>query len=115
MRGTHDGKPAGAVFGSVLRWYRHAMKSTSLLPRVLRGAALALLLLGLGVWIASGARVGWTQTSAVTLQKDEITGIEYPVRRTAFLPGLEVPALGAAAAAALAGLSLLARRSTSRA
>lgn len=83
------------------------MQTSYRLSRGLRAAALILFLAGLGVWIAGGARVGWTQTSSVTLQRDEITGIDYPVRRAAFLPGVEVPLAAAAFAAVLAGLSLI--------
>jgi hypothetical protein len=78
--------------------------------KLLRIAALIVLLGAVGGWIASGARVGWTQTSITELKTDEITGIEYPVRQPAFVPGLEVPVAGVLLAAGLAGLSLLARR-----
>lgn len=91
------------------------MKSTTRITRGLRGAAVALFLAGVAVWAAAGARVGWTQTSTVSLQRDEITGIDYPVRRAAFLPGVEVPLLGAAVALALAGASFIPRRAVSRA
>lgn len=86
------------------------MKFSSRLTRGLRAAALVLFLAGLGVWIAGGARVGWTQTSTVAMQRDEITGIDYPVRRDAFLPGVEVPLAATAFATLLAGLSLIRTR-----
>ena len=54
------------------------MKSSTRIHRVLRLSAVALLLAGVGVWFATGARLGWTQTSAVTMQRDEITGIGDP-------------------------------------
>ena len=58
---------------------------TKLFPvRLLRVSALIILLSGLGIWAYGGARLGWTQTSVITLQHDEVTGIEYPVRRNAF-------------------------------
>lgn len=80
---------------------------------MLRSSAVALLILGLGVWVATGARLGWTQTSAVTMQHDEITGIVYPVRQPAFIAGVEIPLVGAAIAAALAGVGILVRRPSS--
>jgi hypothetical protein len=43
----------------------------------------------------------------VTLQKDEITGIDYPVRRDAFIAGIEVPSVAIGLAALLAALSFL--------
>lgn len=90
------------------------MKSSSRLTPVLRGAAVLLFLAGLALWAGTGARWGWTQTSAVQLQRDEITGIDYPVRRSAFLPGVEIPLLTTATAAGLAGLSLLLGRNGRR-
>jgi hypothetical protein len=83
------------------------MKTSSRMSRGLRAAALVVLLAGLGVWTAAGARVGWTQTSTVAMQRDEITGIDYPVRRAAFLPGVEVPLAATALAALLTALSLI--------
>lgn len=86
------------------------MKYTPILVRALRISAVAVLLVGLGLWIRSGARLGWTQTSVVTLQHDEITGIDFPVRRDAFVAGVEVPLLAAAFAAAAATLSVFPHR-----
>lgn len=98
-----------AVSGTRERRYRGGMKSHRL-SRNLRRSALAVLLLGVLVWAAAGARLGWTQTSTVTMQRDEITGIEYPVRQDAFRPGVEVPALALAFAGALAGLGWVTAR-----
>lgn len=86
------------------------MKSSARLTSLLHGAAVLIFVVGLGLWLASGARVGWTQTSAVSMQRDEITGIDYPVRRATFIAGVEVPLIGATAAAMLAGLSWLPKR-----
>ncbi len=80
------------------------------LPNTLRAAALALLLGGFGVWLATGAHLGFTQTSLVTIKRDEITGIDYPERRPGFVAGVEIPLGTAAAAIALALLSLAADR-----
>ncbi|MBL9211735.1 MAG: hypothetical protein JNL92_14790 [Opitutaceae bacterium] len=85
------------------------MKTTARFTRGLRIAALVLFVAGIGLWAAAGAHVGWTQTSTVTLQRDEITGIDFPVRRAALVPGVEFPLAATLAAAALAGLSLLPR------
>ena len=86
------------------------MKSKLSFTRSLRLFALVVLAAGLIVWASSGARLGWTQTSIVTIQRDEITGIEFPVRRDAFVAGVEVPLLATAIAAFAAGLSVLVRR-----
>jgi len=76
----------------------------------LRGAALALLVGGMGVWLATGAHLGFTQTSMVTMKRDEITGIDYPERRPGFVAGIEFPLGTAGAAIVLALLSLAADR-----
>ncbi|MBM3842491.1 MAG: hypothetical protein FJ397_04380 [Verrucomicrobia bacterium] len=76
----------------------------------LRGAALALLIGGLGVWLATGAHLGFTQTSVVTMKRDEITGIDYPERRPRLVAGIEFPLGTAGAAILLALLSLAAER-----
>jgi hypothetical protein len=86
------------------------MKSKSPFARALRLSALLVLAAGLAIWAASGARIGWTQTSVVTIQRDEITGIDFPVRHNAFVAGVEVPLLATLVAAAAAGLSLVAQR-----
>ncbi|MBC7772450.1 MAG: hypothetical protein H7210_08150 [Pyrinomonadaceae bacterium] len=85
-------------------------KTKSSFVRALRVSALVVLLAGLGIWAAGGARVGWTQTTVVTLQRDEITGIDFPLRRRAFIAGVEVPVLAIAAALLVAGLSVFAQR-----
>lgn len=79
-------------------------------PRLLGCIALGLVLAGVSIWLVGGARVGWTQTSVVAMQHDEITGIDYPVRQATFRPGVEVPLLAFATAATLAGIGYVARR-----
>jgi len=89
------------------------MKSRT--TRSLRLAALLVLLGGLGTWFATGRHLGWTQTSVVSLQRDEITGIEYPVRQPGFIAGVDVPAAATALALTLAALGWsLQRRATVR-
>jgi hypothetical protein len=86
------------------------MKTKFSLVRALRVFALVVILAGLGLWARSGFRIGWTQTSVVMLQRDEITGIDFPIRRRAFIAGVEVPVLATAAALLVAGLSVFAQR-----
>ena len=85
------------------------MKTTARFARRLRLAAVALFVAGFGLWAGAGAHIGWTQTSTVTIQRDEVTGIDFPVRRDALVPGIEFPLAATLAAAALAGLSLINR------
>ncbi|CAM2879583.1 hypothetical protein [Rariglobus hedericola] len=82
------------------------MQPTNRLSLALRLTAAAALLAVLGLWIATGAHAGWTQTSRVVVQHDEITGIDFPVREKTFVAGVEVLAAGAGVAAALATASI---------
>lgn len=86
------------------------MHSTNRLSLSLRVASAAVLLAVLGLWVATGAHAGWTQTSKVVVQHDEITGIDFPVRQKTFVAGVEVLAVGAGFAAALAAASVVANR-----
>ena len=113
MRRTHYGKPFLAVCFAAPACYSVPMQNTSRTSRLtvsLRLAAAAALLAVLGLWAGTGAHLGWTQTSKVTVQHDEITGIDYPVREETFVAGVEVLAAGLAVVAALAGASVLANR-----
>lgn len=109
MRHTHGHAPVTAVCATPVVRYRGGMKTTRL-ARALRWTALTIAATGFAVWLAAGARVGWTQTSVVTMQQDAITGIDYPVRAAAFRPGVEIPLLATATAAMLAGIAWVAGR-----
>ncbi len=78
--------------------------------RTLRIGALAILLITLGWWVASGANRGWTRTSVPIRTLDTVTGLEGIEYRPRFVPGVDFLALAATAALVLAGLSLLSRR-----
>lgn len=86
---------------------------TNRISRFLRWSALAVSATGFGVWVAAGAHIGWTQTSVVTMQHDELTGIDYPVRAAAFRPDVEVPLLATGTAALLGGIGWAAHRRAS--
>ena len=68
---------------------------------ILRIVATALAVGGVGVWLATGAHRGWTRTSEVEMRRDEITGIDFPVRRDKFTAGVEFPLAGLGGAALL--------------
>lgn len=91
------------------------MKKELNMRLVLRWLAVAVFAAGLAVWIAGGARVGWTQTSVPVPVVDEITGIEGVRWEERFVPGVEIPAAGALGAAGLAALSLFFNRKRRRA
>ena len=65
-----------------------------------------LVLVGVAAWwAATGAHRGWSKSSVEVRTLDEITGIEKIDYEDRFVPGVDTLAFGAAAAAALAGLS----------
>ena len=76
---------------------------------VLRVLAAALAVGGVGVWLATGAHRGWTRTSEVQIRRDEITGIDYPVRREKFTAGIEIPVAVLVGAAALSVIARVLR------
>ena len=76
---------------------------------VLRVLAVALAVGGVGVWLATGAHRGWTRTSEVEMRRDEITGINYPVRREKFTAGIEIPVAALVGAAALSVIARVLR------
>ncbi len=87
------------------------MPTRRLLARILQIIAALAFTAGVGVWVATGRHFGWTQTSTVVMQRDEITGIDYPQRRPGFVAGVEVLFGGTATAAVALGLArLLTRR-----
>lgn len=88
---------------------------SSRLTLALRLTSAAVLLAVLGLWLGTGAHQGWTQTSKVTTQHDEITGIDYPVREKTFVAGVEILGTGLAVASALAGASVFTARRQSAA
>jgi hypothetical protein len=77
------------------------------MPAFLRLAALVLWLALLGWWAAAGMNPGWTKTSVSTMETDPVTGIEYPVWKKQFVPGVDLLAAGTGCAAALVALSFL--------
>lgn len=58
-------------------------------------------------WAVSGFNTGWTKTSVSTMETDPITGINYPVWKKQFVPGLDLLAAGTGCAAVLIGISFL--------
>lgn len=74
---------------------------------LLRMAALALLFGLFAWWAAAGMNPGWTKTSVSSMETDPVTGIEYPVWKKQFVPGVDLLATGTGCAGALIGLSFL--------
>jgi hypothetical protein len=75
--------------------------------KAFRILALALALVALGLWLATGAHRGWTKTSVAVVEVDPVTGLENPVPHRKFVLGVEWLGAGLVAAFALAGGSFL--------
>jgi hypothetical protein len=58
-------------------------------------------------WAASACNTGWTKTSVSTMETDPITGINYPVWKKQFVPGIDLLAAGTGCAVVLFGVSFL--------
>lgn len=80
------------------------------MKRILILLALVVAVGGLGVWFATGAHRGWSQTSVQTIQLDEITGIETPVYEDRFVAGVDFLGITLLGAGALAAGSLFFRK-----
>lgn len=82
---------------------------TKALRKVLLAAALLASAATLVLWGAKGANRGWTKTEVSEMHTDEVTGLEYPVAKKAFVPGLDFLGLGLGFSAVLALGGWLAR------
>lgn len=58
-------------------------------------------------WATAGMNTGWTKTSVSTMETDAVTGIQYPVWKKQFVPGLDLLLAGTGCATALIGISFL--------
>lgn len=113
MRFLHNQSIVAAIALQVEISYDGGMKK-SIISRIPVALAVAVLLTILGLWFGTGAHLGWTQTSVVEMHLDEITGIDYPVRRSAFVAGVDMVAGGLIVSAAIAGLGLVSARLVSK-
>jgi len=80
------------------------------MKRILILLALVVAVGGLGVWFATGAHRGWSQTRVQKLEVDELTGIETPVYEERFIAGVDFLGAALLGAGALAGSSLFFRK-----
>lgn len=80
------------------------------MKRILIFLALVVAVGGLGVWFATGAHRGWSQTSVPTKEIDEITGIEATVYEDRFVAGVDFLGATLLGAGALAVSSLFFRK-----
>jgi hypothetical protein len=63
---------------------------------VLRLTALSIIILTLVLWFFGGMNLGRTKTTVMEIQKDLVTGIDFPVSESRFLPGLDFLGCGSA-------------------
>jgi hypothetical protein len=64
---------------------------------LLQYLAVGIVVCGLGLWIATGASQGWTQTRVMVRTLDPVTGIEGITYRAKFVPGVDFLAVSLAA------------------
>ncbi len=64
------------------------------LRTIARLLALFILSTCLSWWWFSGADMGWTKTYVTTPATDEVTGIQYEVRKEKFVPGVDFVVTG---------------------
>lgn len=77
------------------------------MPSFLRLGTLIFWLSILSWWILAGTNLGWTKTAVSTMQTDPVTGIDYPVWKKQFVPGIDLLAAGTGCAVVLFGVSFL--------
>ena len=75
-----------------------------------RLAALASLVLVLGLWFFGGCQLGWTKTSVPIKQVDPVTEVDYIVWERRFLPGIDFLAAGMVVIGGLFGSSYFFRK-----
>lgn len=109
MQKTHYSNRFHALAGRGEMAYCGPMQNNRL-SKVLRRTALGVAVAGLVVWLAAGHRLGWTQTSVSETKVDPVTELPYTEYRDAFVAGIEIPALGLGAGAALLAASWIAGR-----
>jgi len=80
------------------------------MKRILRAAALLVLVTGICIWIATGRRLGWSQTSVPQTRKDPVTDIEYVAYQDQFVAGVDFLGAASLLAVGLWGVSFLFRR-----
>jgi hypothetical protein len=80
-----------------------------MIKHILRLLSVALLLLGVGWWLLTGANRGWTKTSVPVKTLDEVTGIEGITYHQRFVPGVDFLGVSVVISATLAGVSWLFR------
>jgi hypothetical protein len=77
--------------------------------RLLQFIALAVVIVAVAVWAATGANRGWTKTSVPKKTLDEVTGIEGITYEKQFLPGVDFLGAALLGAGILTGVSFLFR------
>ena len=75
--------------------------------KILRISAALVIVLALGMWLATGANPGWTKTSVPVKRTDEVTGITVDDYQNRFVPGADFLGAALLGASFLAGASLL--------
>ena len=85
------------------------------MKKILRLAALVLILAAVGFWLAAGANRGWTKTSVPKKILDEVTGLEGVTYEEKFVPGVDFLGAAAVGTVVLTGASFLFRNKKTKA
>ena len=64
-------------------------------------------------WVIAGSNTGWTKTVINEMQTDEITGLEFPVEKKVFYPGVDFLGMGSLLAIGIFTTSLIIRKKKS--
>jgi hypothetical protein len=80
------------------------------MKNVLRILALVALIGGLAIWLATGAKAGWTQTIVQVKTLDPVTGIEGIDYQSRFVAGLDFLVAAFVGSGILAAASLFFRK-----
>jgi len=79
------------------------------MKRWFRIAAFVIAATTLGLWAALGAHTGWSKNRVQEMRTDDVTGLEQPIWRETWIPGVDFVGVGLACSGCLLVASLLIR------
>jgi hypothetical protein len=79
------------------------------MSKILRIAALIVVVVAIGFWVLKGAHPGWTKSKVEVVTLDPVTTLEKRTWEDTFVPGMDFLGAALMGAGILAGISLLIR------